>query len=205
MPLTIGVLALQGDFEEHSVSLQKLGVSSREVRLPVDLHSVDALVIPGGESTTLNRLLRRWELRKPVTDRAAEGMPIWGTCAGAILLASHCDDPDIDVLQLLDIDVSRNAFGRQVDSFEVDLDVPSLGPDSMRGVFIRAPKIVAMGESVEVMATLPDGSAAAVRQSNMLATTFHPELTEDLRFHELFVQMSGAQPNAKAMNAGTMT
>jgi 5'-phosphate synthase pdxT subunit len=131
-------------------------------------------------------------------------MPTWGTCAGAILLASHCDDPDIELLQLLDISVSRNAFGRQVDSFEVDLDVAFLRPDSFRGVFIRAPKIVAMGDTVDVMARLPDGSAAAVRQSNVLATTFHPELTEDLRSHELFVQMSGVQPTASAMNTGTM-
>jgi 5'-phosphate synthase pdxT subunit len=189
--MKIGVLALQGDFAEHIVALQQLGAQAVEVRLPEQLEDLNGLIIPGGESTTIARLLDRWQLLQPIRDRVAEDMAIWGTCAGAILIANDPGDLDREGLGLMDIAVERNSFGRQVDSFEAALDTPAIGSEPFRGVFIRAPRIISAGPGVEVLARLKDGSIAAARQGRLLATVFHPELTADVRFHRLFLEMAG--------------
>jgi 5'-phosphate synthase pdxT subunit len=186
----IGVLALQGDFAEHAAVLGRLKVNAVEVRLPAQLGRLDGLIIPGGESTTIARLLSEWRLLQPIRDRARDGMAIWGTCAGAILLAEHAGDLDREGLRLMDITVERNAFGRQVDSFEVDLDVPQFGSPPFHGVFIRAPRIVAAGPKATILARLTDGTIVAAQQDNLLATSFHPELTGDARFHEYFLRVA---------------
>lgn len=198
--LRIGVLALQGDFAEHIELLRRLDADATEVRLPEQLEGLDGLIIPGGESTTISRLMHEWHLLEPVRERAREGLAVWGTCAGAILLAERVDDLDREGLRLMEITVERNAFGRQVDSFELALDVPALGPAPFRAIFIRAPRITATGAKAEALATLPDGSIAAARQGNLLATAFHPELTNDTRFHEYFL---GLAANARAPAAAT--
>lgn len=185
----VGVLALQGDFAEHIEALRSLGVAAIEVRLPSDLAAVDALIIPGGESTTITRLLDIYELREPIRARGAGSMPIWGTCAGAIVLAKRATDLDRPNLALMDIDVRRNAFGRQVESFEEDLSVPALGDLPFHAVFIRAPSIQRTGAAVDVLARLDDGTTVAAREGHLLATVFHPELTGDTRFHRLFLDM----------------
>jgi 5'-phosphate synthase pdxT subunit len=190
--LTIGVLALQGDFAEHVSMLSALGVAAIEVRLPQQLTELDALIIPGGESTTITRLLDMYSMREPIRRLGAEGLPIWGTCAGAIVLAKHASDLDRPHLALMDIDVRRNAFGRQVDSFEVDLDVARLGAPPFHAVFIRAPLIERVGAEVDVMARLDDGTIVAALQQRLLATSFHPELTGDARFHRLFIDLAYA-------------
>ncbi len=187
---TIGVLALQGDFAEHIEMLRSLGVDGVEVRLPAQLAVIDALIIPGGESTTITRLLDIYELREPIRQLGLAGLPIWGTCAGAIVLAKEATDLDRPNLALMDIAVRRNAFGRQVDSFEEDLDVAVLGHAPFHAVFIRAPIIERVGVAVEVLATLADGAIVAAREGAMLATSFHPELTGDARFHALLVEMA---------------
>ncbi len=189
MTNTVGVLALQGDFEEHVVVLKTLGVRVVEVRLPEQLADLRGLIIPGGESTTIVRLMYQWELLEPVRQRALDGMGVWGTCAGAILLAERSSDLDREGLRLMDIDVERNAFGRQVDSFEVMLEAAVLGPRPFRAVFIRAPVISRVGPMVEVLSSLPDGTVVAARQGRLLATAFHPELTDDTRFHEYFLNL----------------
>jgi pyridoxal 5'-phosphate synthase pdxT subunit len=186
--LTVGVLALQGDFREHLQALQEAEVRAIPVRTPADLAGVDALVIPGGESTTIRRLLQVYELAEPVRERAAAGLPVYGTCAGCILLAREVDGASAPVLGLMDIGVTRNAYGRQVDSFETDLPVPALGDEPFHAVFIRAPRIDEVGEGIEILARLEDGSVAAARQGNLLVSTFHPELTGDSRFHRYFVE-----------------
>ncbi len=188
--MKIGVLALQGDFAEHISILTNLGADCVEVRLPNDLEALDGLVIPGGESTTIARLLDRWELMEPIRSRVRDGMTVWGTCAGAILLAQRAGDLDRDGLRLMDIAVERNAFGRQVDSFEADVRVATLGHAPYRCVFIRAPRIEDVGADAEVLAELDDGTVIAAREDNMLATVFHPELTKDTRFHQLFLDMA---------------
>jgi pyridoxal 5'-phosphate synthase pdxT subunit len=186
----IGVLALQGDFAEHVAVLRRLDVEAVEVRLPEQLEALDGLIIPGGESTTISRLMERWGLLEAVRHRAHDGMAIWGTCAGAILLAERTSDLDREGLRLMDIDVERNAFGRQVDSFEADLDVPALGAAPYPAIFIRAPKIVHIGAKAQAVARLADGTVVAARQGRLLATAFHPELTNDTRFHEYFLEMT---------------
>ena len=186
----IGVLSLQGDFLEHEISLRRLGADPVEVRLPRDLDTVDALIIPGGESTTMAHLLDLHELREPLQRRARQGMPVWGTCAGMILLAQALTDERPLPLGLMDIIVDRNAYGRQLQSFESELTVPALGDEPIPAVFIRAPALVSMGQDVETLAALPDGSAVAVQQGNVLATSFHPELTTDVRFHRYFLEMA---------------
>jgi 5'-phosphate synthase pdxT subunit len=185
----IGVLALQGDFAEHAAALRRAGANAVEVRLPQHLEDIGGLIIPGGESTTIGKLLERWELLAPLRARIAAGFPVWGTCAGAILLAKDVQDalPGQPLLQAMDISVRRNAFGRQVQSFETLLDVPALGSRPFPAVFIRAPRIEAVAPGVEVLATLDDGTIVAARQGPLLATAFHPELTDDARFHGLFV------------------
>jgi 5'-phosphate synthase pdxT subunit len=198
--LAIGVLALQGDFIEHAAALRRLGVESVEVRLPEQLEGLDGLIIPGGESTTISRLTREWELIEPVQQRARGGMAVWGTCAGAILLAERVNGLDREGLRLMDITVERNAFGRQVDSFEAALDVPELGAPPYPGVFIRAPRITSVGPKARALARLEDGTVVAARQERLLATAFHPELTTDTRFHAYFLRLA-ANGHAAATEA----
>lgn len=188
----VGVLAVQGDFAEHAASLRAAGAEPVEVRLPSDLDCLSGLVIPGGESTAIGKLLVNWGLLDPIRERIGHGFPVWGTCAGAILLAKDVKDalPDQPLLGTMDIAVRRNAFGRQAQSFETTLDVPALGRRPVPAVFIRAPRIESAGPDVDVLAQLDDGSIAAVQQGTMLATTFHPELTPDVRFHRLFVDVA---------------
>jgi 5'-phosphate synthase pdxT subunit len=185
---TIGVLALQGDFREHREMLQGMGVASRDVRTPRELEGVRGLIIPGGESTTIVKLLGTSGLLEVLCRRAREGFPVWGTCAGMILLAKELDATGVPALQAMDITIRRNAFGRQADSFEADLDVTGLPGGPFRAVFIRAPVIEAVGPGVEVLAHLPDGRPVAARQGHLLATAFHPELTTDSRLHRFFVE-----------------
>jgi 5'-phosphate synthase pdxT subunit len=184
----IGVLALQGDFLEHRQALERIGVPSVEVRRPEHLEGLEGLIIPGGESTTIGKLMVAYDLLEPLRQRIAAQWPVWGTCAGAILLARDIGGLDQPLLATMDIVVRRNAFGRQIDSFEVDLDVAPLGPPPMRAIFIRAPRIIAAGPGVEVLARLDDGTIAAARQGHLLATAFHPELTPDTRLHRYFVE-----------------
>jgi len=180
-PLTArgGVLGLQGDFAEHLATLDRLGVEGVDVRRPEQLDEIDALIIPGGESTTIGKL----------KDRVAEGMPVWGTCAGAIFIAKDVPGHPHPLASLMDMSVERNAFGRQIDSFEADLDVKPLGPKPFHAVFIRAPRISRVGPGVEVLARLDDGTVVAARQGRLLATSFHPELTHDERFHRFFLSL----------------
>ncbi|HLG51127.1 MAG: pyridoxal 5'-phosphate synthase glutaminase subunit PdxT [Chloroflexi bacterium] len=186
--MVIGVLALQGDFREHGQMLRRIGIDAIEVRLPADLARVDGLIIPGGESTTIGKLLVRFELMDLLRQRIADGFPVYGTCAGAIVLSNQVLDAAADqpVLGVLDVAIRRNAFGRQVDSFEVDLPVPILGDPPFHAVFIRAPIIERIGRGVEPLARLDDGTIVAVQQGHLLATAFHPELTTDGRFHQHF-------------------
>ena len=183
---TIGVLAIQGDFLEHRHVLARLGVDAPEIRLPSELDGLDGLIIPGGESTTIVQLIDIYGFRSVLADRVRDGLPVWGTCAGMIVLADSLTDRRPEPLHLMDIDVSRNAFGSQVDSFEADLDIESVEGPAFRGVFIRAPIVNRAGDGVRVLAALPDGRPVAVRQNTMLATAFHPELTDDDRVHDLF-------------------
>ena len=183
---TIGVLAIQGDFLEHRHVLARLGVDAPEIRLPSELDGLDGLIIPGGESTTIVQLIDIYGFRSVLADRVRDGLPVWGTCAGMIVLADSLTDRRPEPLHLMDIEVSRNAFGSQVDSFEADLDIESVEGPAFRGVFIRAPIVNRAGDGVRVLAALPDGRPVAVRQDTMLATAFHPELTDDDRVHDLF-------------------
>lgn len=188
----IGVLAVQGAFAEHVAILRSIGVDAVEVRLPAHLDGVAALVLPGGESTAMRKLIDRWGLREPILRLASRGMPIFGTCAGMILLARGIADGDEPVFPLLDVTVKRNAFGRQLDSFETDLQVPVLGEPPVHAVFIRAPVIERTGPGVEVLARLPDERVVAVREGSVIATAFHPELAHEPRFHRLLVAMAAA-------------
>ena len=190
MAKKVGVLALQGDFAEHVTALERAGANPVQVRLPRDLSGVEALVIPGGESTTIVRLMDVFDLSGEIASRVRDGMPAWGTCAGLIVLAASLADDRPRPLGLMDVRVLRNGYGRQVDSFEADLHVPELGEDAFRAVFIRAPVIREVGPDVKSLACLDDGSVVAVRQRNMLATSFHPELTGDHRFHSYFLSMA---------------
>jgi 5'-phosphate synthase pdxT subunit len=187
---TVGVLALQGDVREHLASLRSAGVEAVEVRRAAELDAVDGLVVPGGESTTIGRLLTIFGLLEPLRARIAAGMPAYGSCAGMILLADRVLDgkPGQPTLGGLDVAVRRNAFGRQVDSFETDLAVAGVGGGPVHAVFIRAPWVEEAGPGVEVLAEAA-GHPVAVRQGRLLATSFHPELTGDARVHELFVSM----------------
>ena len=188
--MKIGVLALQGAFREHIATLASIGVEGVEVRLPVDLLDIHGLILPGGESTTMRRLIHRWELVEPILDLARAGAPIFGTCAGMIVLAKSIAGGEEPVLPLLDVVVERNAFGRQLDSFETDLDVPILGERPVHAIFIRAPIIDGVGPGVDVLARLDDGRVVAVREGNVIATAFHPELAGETRFHRLVTTMA---------------
>ncbi len=185
--MKVGVLALQGAFREHIYSLEALGVGAVAVRLPEQLDDLAGLIVPGGESTAIAKLMESYGFYEPVRERYREGMAVWGTCAGAILIARRVTDgiPEQRSLELMDVEVRRNAYGRQVDSFEVDLDVAHLDAP-FRGVFIRAPWIESVGESVEVLAE-HDGHTVAAREGRLLSTAFHPELTGDPRLHRFFI------------------
>lgn len=182
----IGVLAIQGDFLEHRHVLAHLGVDAPEIRLPSELDGLDGLIIPGGESTTIVQLIDIYGFRSVLADKVGDGLPVWGTCAGMIVLADSLTDRRPEPLHLMDIDVSRNAFGSQVDSFEADLEIEHVDGPPFRCVFIRAPVVNKAGEAVQVLAELPDGRPVAVRQGSLMATAFHPELTNDDRVHDLF-------------------
>lgn len=185
----IGVLAVQGAVREHVEAIREIGAQPVEVRLPRDLVDLDALILPGGESTAMRRLIDAYGLREPIAAMARGGTPMLGTCAGMILLAQRVDGGEPSVFGLLDIGVRRNAYGRQLDSFEADLDVEALEGGPLHGVFIRAPGVTEIGPSVEVLARDPDGRPVAVRQGRVLATAFHPELTADRRLHRLLARL----------------
>ena len=193
--MKIGVLALQGDFIEHAQILRSLGADAVEIRKPEQLEDLDGLVIPGGESTTFGKLAAEFGLIEPIREMCEACKPVCGTCAGIIFLANDVGRPQ-PVLGVMDVTVKRNAFGRQTESFEQDLDVPELakvengnGPDRpFHAIFIRAPWIESVGRGVKVLATLEDGTIVAARQGNLLATSFHPELTKDTRFHRYFLE-----------------
>ena len=186
----VGVLALQGAFREHVAAVSRLGVAAREVRQLKEMDGIDAMIIPGGESTTMGKLLNEWHMLEPLRERIMQGMPVYGSCAGLILLCRTIENSDQPRLGVLDATVRRNAFGRQVDSFETELSMPEVGPDPVPAVFIRAPVIISVGPDVKVLAEVK-GQAVAVRQNNILATSFHPELTPDTRLHSYFLNMHG--------------
>jgi 5'-phosphate synthase pdxT subunit len=188
-PPRIGVLAVQGAVREHLAAIREVGAEPVEVRLPRDLVDIDALILPGGESTAMRRLIDAYGLREPIASLARGGSPVLGTCAGMILLAERIDDGDEPLFGLLDIAVRRNGYGRQLDSFETDLDAPTLGDEPFHGVFIRAPMVTGVGPRAEVLARDPDGIPVAVRQGRVLATAFHPELTGDRRIHRLLASL----------------
>ncbi len=210
--MRIGVLALQGDFAEHVAALRRLGgqlpakggprpatgsgarepgewIEPLEIRLPGQLSEIDGLIIPGGESTTIGKLMVDYGLLEPLRRSIASGLPVFGTCAGAILLARDIGGLNQPIIGVMDLVIRRNAFGRQLESFETQLFVPALGDPPLRAVFIRAPSIQSVGSGVEVLAQLPDGAIVATRQQNLLATAFHPELTDDIRLHQYFLGM----------------
>jgi 5'-phosphate synthase pdxT subunit len=185
----VGVLALQGDFREHLAVLNGLGADAVPVRRPTDLDAIDGLVIPGGESSVMDKLARAFGLAEPLKEAIRGGMPVYGTCAGLIMIADTVLDAIAGQESLggLDISVRRNAFGSQLDSFETDLDIPVLGDPSVHAVFIRAPIVEGAGDGVTVLSALPDGRIVAVEQGTLLGTSFHPEMTGDTRFHEYFL------------------
>ena len=188
--MRIGVLALQGAFREHLDTLRAIGVEGLRVREPADLDGVSGLILPGGESTTMRQLIERWELRQPILDLAERGAPIFGTCAGMIVLAREISGGASPILPLLDVKVERNAFGRQLESFEAELHVPVLGDTPVHGVFIRAPIVERTGPDVNILARLDGGRIVAVRERNIIATSFHPELAGETRFHRLVATMA---------------
>ncbi|HEY7122386.1 MAG TPA: pyridoxal 5'-phosphate synthase glutaminase subunit PdxT [Ktedonobacterales bacterium] len=193
----VGVLALQGDFREHCKMLKEVGAEAREVRLPADLEELDGLIIPGGESTTIGKLMVAYELQEPLRRLIVSGVPVWGTCAGLILLARETDNAlaGQPLLATMHARVRRNAFGSQGESFEADLTVPALGEPDFHAVFIRGPSVERVDDGVEVLARLEDGTIVAVREGVLLGTAFHPEVTGDPRFHAYFLRMIQTQRN----------
>lgn len=189
MNMKIGVLALQGAFREHIEVLERLGASAVEVRLAEQLTDISGLVIPGGESTSIVKLIQHYRLLEPLRELAGRGLPVLGTCAGLIVLAKHLTTNNFETLGLMDITVARNAFGRQVDSFEAEIDVPALGKAPFKAVFIRAPVIEKVSPEVEVLARLDNGTIVAARQGKIVVTAFHPELAGDPRFHRYFLDI----------------
>jgi 5'-phosphate synthase pdxT subunit len=189
----IGVLALQGAFREHRHVLESLGVTVVEVRRPSDLVDLDGLVIPGGESTTIRALMQEYALTDDLRERIARGLPVLGTCAGMIVLAKRVDGVPIAGLDALDVDVRRNAFGRQVDSFETDIEVPVIGDRPVHAVFIRAPLVESVAPGVSVLARLEDGRIVGVQSGSVVGFAFHPELTDDSRIHRYFLQLVSAR------------
>ena len=188
--MRIGVLALQGAFQEHLDTLRAIGVEGVRVREPADLEGISGLIIPGGESTTMRLGIELWGLHEPLLDLARSGAPLFGTCAGMIVMAREIAGGEPPILPLLDVTVERNAFGRQLDSFEADLSVPVLGDNPVHGVFIRAPIIERTGPDVGILARLDDGRIVAVRERNVIATAFHPELAGETRFHRLLAMLA---------------
>ena len=188
--MRIGVLALHGAVIEHIHTLASIGVEPVTVRLPEDLEGLSGLILPGGESTTMRKLVARWNLREPIMAFAHSGAPILGTCAGMIVVAKEIAGGEEPVFPLLDVTVARNAFGRQLDSFETDLSMPIVGDRPIRAIFIRAPIIERVGPGVEVLARLPDQRVVAVRQRNVIAISFHPELAGETRIHRLIATMA---------------
>jgi 5'-phosphate synthase pdxT subunit len=193
--MRVGVLALQGTFIEHIGLLQQLSVEAPPVRLPRELHTLDGLIIPGGESTTMLRLMEGFGLIEPIRKMAQDGLPIWGTCAGMILLAKSVSNYEMETLGLMDMKVRRNAFGSQIDSFEADLEIPLAGEEPFHAIFIRAPVIEEAMAGVEILSRLPDDTIVAARQNLLLACAFHPEFTDDLRFHSYFLNMISQKPS----------
>ena len=189
--LRIGVLALQGDFEAHLKMLAELGVEGKAVRLPEHLNNLDGIILPGGESTTIGKLMVLYGLDEPLQRKIREGFPIWGTCAGLILLARETDNAleGQPLLASMHIRVRRNAFGSQRESFETDLSVPAIGEAPFHAYFIRGPVVESIGPEVEVLATLDDGTIVAVREGRLLGTAFHPEIGGDPRFHQYFLRI----------------
>ena len=188
--MKIGVLASQGAFAEHIAMLHQLGVEALPIRLPRQLEDLDGLIIPGGESSSISRLMLDYNLINEIRNLAQNGLPIFGTCAGMILLANEISDrDDVELLRVMHIRVRRNAFGRQRESFETELSIPVLGEKPFPGIFIRAPIIEQSNSGVEILAKLADGSSVAARQGRLLASAFHPELTDDLRFHQYFLDI----------------
>ena len=187
--MTIGVLALQGDFSEHIKFLEAMEVEASEVRLSSDLERIEALIIPGGESTTMVRLMDSFGLTPKIKGMVADGIPTWGTCAGMIVLAKEVSENKPKPIGAVDISVRRNAFGRQVDSFEINVDIPILGADTFPAIFIRAPMIERIGPCVSALAYLGENEVIAAQQGNILVTAFHPELGRDQRFHSHFLRM----------------
>jgi len=187
--MKVGVLALQGTFIEHIEILRQLGVEAPPIRLPHELDTLDGLIMPGGESTTMLRLMDSFGLIRPIKEMAQQGLPIWGTCAGMVLLAKSISNYQMKTLNLMDTKVRRNAFGSQPDSFELDLKIPIVGKEPFHAIFIRAPVIEEVEPGVQVLSSLPDGTIIAVRQNRLLACAFHPEFTDDPRLHNYFLNM----------------
>ena len=198
MSLTIGVLALQGDVREHVGMVQQLGAATREVRRPDDLHGLQGIILPGGESTAIGKLLVERELLDPLRQAIHQGLPAYGTCAGMILMAAEIEGSARPWLGVIDITVQRNAFGSQLDSFEQDLTIAGMPERPFHAIFIRAPRIERVGPGVELLAALPDGTAVAACQGHMLVSAFHPELGRDTRFHERFLATCAAYSSAAA-------
>jgi 5'-phosphate synthase pdxT subunit len=186
--MRIGVLALQGDFIEHIFILEKLGAQAIPVRKPDELKGLSGLILPGGESTTIMNLMHSFDLLKPLKELSHNGLPIMGTCAGMILMSKKVSNSNMDTLALMGIEVKRNAFGRQLDSFETELDIPALGKKPFPAIFIRAPLVESTGPQVEILSKLNSDIAVAVRQNKLLAVAFHPELSGDLRMHHYFLK-----------------
>jgi len=203
--MKIGVLALHGAVIEHIQTLRSIGVEPVAVRLPEDLDGLSGLILPGGESTTMRKLVARWNLREPIMALARSGAPILGTCAGMIVVAKQIAGGEEPVFPLLDVTVERNAFGRQLDSFETELPMPILGDRPVHAIFIRAPIIERVGPGVEVLARLPDHRVVAVRQRNVIAISFHPELAGETRIHRLIAAMASeyAEPGEGTAARGT--
>jgi len=187
--MKIGVLASQGAFIEHITILKQLDSEAVPVRLPGELEGLDGLIIPGGESTTISLLMNAYDLMEKVGEMARKGLPLFGTCAGMIMMAKHISGNGSPSLELMDISVCRNAFGRQIDSFETEISIPALGKTPFHAVFIRAPVIEKCSKGAEAIARLKDGKIVAAREGKMLAAAFHPELTDDTRFHQYFLDI----------------
>ncbi|MFH0942266.1 MAG: pyridoxal 5'-phosphate synthase glutaminase subunit PdxT [Chloroflexota bacterium] len=195
--MKIGVLALQGAFREHIEVLGRLGAHAVEVRLPEQMGDISGLVIPGGESTAIVKLMQHYRLVEPLRELARSGLPVLGTCAGLIVMAKNLTTNNFETLSLMDMTVARNAFGRQVDSFETEIDVPVLGKTPFKAVFIRAPIIEKVAPRVEVLARLANGTIVAARQGKMVVTAFHPELADDPRFHRYFLDIVKGKPASR--------
>jgi 5'-phosphate synthase pdxT subunit len=195
--MKVGVLALQGTYIEHIALLELLNVEASPVRLPRELDTLDGLIIPGGESTTMLRLMKEFELVRPIREMARDGLPLWGTCAGLILLAKNVSNYRMETLGLMNTRVKRNAFGSQIDSFEADLDIPVMGKDPYHAIFIRAPVVEEVTADVAILSRLADGAIVAIRQDSLLACAFHPEFTRDQRFHSYFLSMVSQRQSRK--------